>query len=104
LRHGVWLRRGDWQPVYAIEQQKQTGAEYQHYAYDADHKLVCAGVTRHERMNQAIANQITRVWRCWRREYVARNPGNYPTATSGDIRLLLVFPIDDPKAQQWFYV
>jgi len=102
IKTGVWQTRGEWLPVYVVEQQKQVGDEYQHYAYDADNRLVCAGVTRHERMNQAIANQVARVWRRWRKEYVERHPGNYPTATANAIAKLFVFPIDNPNQGEWF--
>ncbi len=104
IKHGMWATRGEWIPTYVVEQQKQTGEEYQHYAYDACNKLVCAGVTRHERMNQAVANQVARVWRRWRKEYVERYPGSYPTATAGSIAKLMMFPVDSPNQGEWFHV
>ena len=103
-RNGVWSRRGEWMPTYVFNQQNQAGAEYQHYMYGPDNQPLCAGVTRHERMNRAVANQIVRVWRRWRDEYVAQNPGNYPTAQEAHIPVarIAVFPVGDHNAIQWY--
>lgn len=108
IKRGVWTKRGDWQPTYVYDQQHQTGRQYQHYMYAADGKPLCAGVTRHQRMNRAVAKQIVRVWERWRKEYVARNPGNYPTAQQIAIPVarIAVFPVnptDYPASTvEWF--
>jgi hypothetical protein len=104
----VWKSRGDWTPVYVNEQQHNDGIEFQHYIMSADNRLICAGVTRHKRMNRAQANQIFRVWRRWRTEYDTRFDGagrdypakHYPTAA--DAATILVFPIDNPEQKEWY--
>jgi hypothetical protein len=104
----LWLSHGQWHPTYVIQQQKQTGTEYQHYGIGTDGKLVFAGVTRHSENSQATANQIIRVWRRWRWEYdrVFGNPKDtYPAkqmySTQEELRRLVaritVFPIDSPQ-------
>lgn len=102
MGQGIWKARGEWTPVYAIEQQKQAGAEYQHYMYAADGTPVCAGVTRHDHMNSAIAAQIFRVWLRWRAEYISHNPGNYPLAVCPMPASLVAFPVNDPSKKQVF--
>jgi hypothetical protein len=112
-RKGIWLERGDWTPVYAYNQQsgymqpgqpKPSGIEYQHYMFSGDGQIVCAGVTRHEHINQAIANQIFRVWARWRSEYDARTTGDYPARHCAPVTTLVVFPVDAPNDKQQFEV
>ena len=107
LRNGVWRERGQWTPTYVLQQQHAPGSEYQHYALDANGKLVYAGVTRHNHMNQAQANQIHRVWRRWRSEYdnVFTGVGReYPARHIPSVKTLIVFPIDRPNQQQSFVI
>lgn len=107
-KNTLWVQRGKFVPTYAVQQQIQTGVEYQHYGIGADNKLVFAGVTRHSENSQATANQIVRVWRRWRWEYdrVFGNPREqYPAkemySTQAELRALVqtlvVFPISNPE-------
>jgi hypothetical protein len=107
LRNGVWKQRGEWTPVYVLDQQRATGDEYQHYAVDADGKVVYAGVTRHEHVGQAQANQIHRVWRRWRREYDGVFDGvgrEYPARHCQPVVRIVIHPIGNPNTQQSFCV
>jgi hypothetical protein len=104
LRNGVWKTRGQWTPTYVLEQQHGQGIEYQHYMVSANGKLVCAGVTRHEHINRAIARQIFRVWMRWRAEYITNNPGNYPLTTCPIPTTIQIFPISNPEQMECFVV
>lgn len=108
IKQGLWRERGKWTPTYAFDQQHADGVEYQHYGLDANGKLVYAGVTRHERMNQAQANQIHRVWRRWRHEYDTVFDGvgrDYPAKHHVLMpSTLVVFPIDNPNQQERFAI
>ena len=105
LRNGIWKERGQFDFVYAQEQQKQVGIEYQHYGVSADNKLVFAGVTRHDHLNQAIANQVFRVWARWRREYDAQRPSeDYPAKHAPAVVTLTMFPVNNPEMAQTFVV
>jgi hypothetical protein len=109
-RNGIWVERGQWEPTYVLNQQQAQGIEYQHYMFDANGNLACAGVTRHDHMNQAQANQIFKVWLRWRLEYDNTfNKGrDYPAKHSAPytcpVTMLVVAPIDQPFQQQSFRV
>jgi len=53
--------------------------KYQIYAVDKDGKLNYAGPENIEsEVTVAKCRAIEKAWRKWRREYIRRNPGNYP--------------------------
>ena len=106
VRNGTRSGNVQWEATYVREQQNQPGDPYQHYAYASDGTPLCAGVTRHERMNQAVANQIRHVWERWRKEYLAEHtPGDFPLKQKATMRVasLVVFPIDSPELAKTFY-
>ncbi len=102
IKRGVWLRHGDWTPTYAQQQHEQQGIEIQHFACDAQGKVVYAGVTRHERINRATARQIHCVWLRWRQEYATLGNGN--PRPDNPVTHLVLFPVDSPELTETFYV
>ena len=106
IRGGIITHRA-WTPTYVLNQQRQSGIEYQSYGLDADGKVVYAGVTRHEGMNRAIGRQIHRVWARWRKEYDSQ-PENvtrdYPAKHCPEVTRLVVFPVGSPEMAQTFEV
>ena len=96
LSTAIWKSRGEMYPVFVDIHNNRNGAgiDYQHFACDASGKLLCAGVSRHERMNRAIANQIVKVWYRWAKEY--RNHSERKVA------LLIVHPSGNSGNQERF--
>jgi len=104
-RNGVWLSRGKWEPAYLLN--GESGTEYQHAGFDANGKLVYAGVTRHDHVNRAIARQIHRVWARWRNEYdnVFDGKGrDYPARYSPVVTTLVLYPVNAPQQAERFAV
>ena len=101
---GIWrpAKFQSWEPTYYFNLQHQPGIEYQSYGMSSDGKCVHAGVTRHERMNRAVALGIQRVWERWRREYAVRELGNGNPLPCPKVVRLVVFPVDQPERAESF--
>jgi len=102
IKRGTWDRdRGTWVPVYYHNFQSQPGLEVQSYAFGDDGKTVHAGVSRHTHINQAVANQIQRIWERWRREYRREVT---PLRDDPRVVRLVLFPVDQPEKAQSFTI